>query len=40
MRGVRRPGATMVTSAMLGTFRRDSKTRAEFLTFIGRSSER
>ena len=38
MRGVRRPGATMVTSAMLGTFRSDSKTRAEFLTFIGRSS--
>jgi GTP cyclohydrolase I len=40
MRGVRRPGATMVTSAMLGTFRSDSKTRAEFLTFIGRTSER
>jgi GTP cyclohydrolase I len=40
MRGVRRPGATMVTSAMLGTFRSDPKTRAEFLTFIGRSSER
>jgi GTP cyclohydrolase I len=40
MRGVRRPGATMVTSAMLGTFRSDSKTRAEFLTFIGRSFER
>jgi GTP cyclohydrolase I len=40
MRGVRRPGATMVTSAMLGTFRSDSKTRAEFLTFIGRASER
>jgi len=40
MRGVRRPGATMVTSAMLGTFRSDPKTRAEFLTFIGRPSER
>jgi len=40
MRGVRRPRATMVTSAMLGTFRSDPKTRAEFLTFIGRSSER
>ena len=40
MRGVRRPGATMVTSAMLGTFRSDPRTRAEFLTFIGRSSER
>lgn len=40
MRGVRRPGATMVTSAMLGTFRSDPKTRAEFLAFIGRTSER
>ena len=40
MRGVRRPGATMVTSAMLGTFRRDAKTRAEFLTFIGRPTSR
>ena len=38
MRGVRRPGATMVTSAMLGTFRRDPKTRAEFLAFIGHGS--
>jgi GTP cyclohydrolase I len=35
MRGVRRPGATMVTSAMLGRFRGDPKTRAEFLAFIG-----
>jgi GTP cyclohydrolase I len=35
MRGVRRPGATMVTSAMMGTFRRDARTRAEFLAFIG-----
>jgi GTP cyclohydrolase I len=40
MRGVRRPGARMVTSAMLGTFRSDPKTRAEFLTLIGRTSER
>ena len=40
MRGVRKQEATMVTSAMLGTFRRDAKTRAEFLTFIGRTSER
>ncbi len=39
MRGVRRPGAQMVTSAMLGTFRRDPRTRAEFLAFIGRSFE-
>lgn len=40
MRGVRKQEATMVTSAMLGTFRRDPKTRAEFLTFIGRTAER
>jgi GTP cyclohydrolase I len=39
MRGVRKQHATMVTSAMLGTFRRDARTRAEFLTFIGRPSE-
>jgi len=35
MRGVSKQRATMVTSAMLGTFRRDPKTRAEFLAFIG-----
>ena len=40
MRGVRKQEATMVTSAMLGTFRRDAKTRAEFLTFIGRTADR
>ena len=40
MRGVRKQEATMVTSAMLGTFRRDAKTRTEFLTFIGRQSNR
>jgi GTP cyclohydrolase I len=40
MRGVRKQEATMVTSAMLGTFRRDGRTRAEFLTFIGSSSDR
>jgi GTP cyclohydrolase I len=40
MRGVKKHGATMVTSSMLGTFRRDARTRSEFLTFIGRSSER
>jgi GTP cyclohydrolase I len=39
MRGVRKQQATMVTSAMLGTFRRDGRTRAEFLTLIGRPSE-
>jgi GTP cyclohydrolase I len=36
MRGVKKQQATMVTSAMLGTFRADPKTRGEFLTLIGR----
>jgi GTP cyclohydrolase I len=40
MRGVRKQEATMVTSSMLGTFRADPRTRSEFLTFIGRTSER
>jgi GTP cyclohydrolase I len=40
MRGVRKQEATMVTSTMLGTFRRDARTRGEFLTFIGRTAER
>jgi GTP cyclohydrolase I len=40
MRGVKKQEATMVTSSMLGTFRRDGRTRSEFLTFIGRTSER
>ena len=40
MRGVRKQEATMVTSAMLGTFRADARTRTEFLTFIGRTSGR
>ena len=39
MRGVKKQEATMVTSSMLGTFRRDARTRSEFLTFIGRSSD-
>jgi GTP cyclohydrolase I len=40
MRGVRKQGATMVTSSMLGTFRRDARTRDEFLTLIGRATAR
>ncbi len=40
MRGVRKQEATMVTSAMLGTFRADARTRSEFLTFIGRTADR
>ena len=33
-RGVRKPGVTMATSRMLGSFREDSDTRREFLTMI------
>jgi GTP cyclohydrolase I len=34
-RGVHKPGVTMVTSSMLGAFRKDPMTRREFLTIIG-----
>lgn len=34
-RGVNKPGATMVTSRMLGRFRSDHRTRREFLSLIG-----
>ena len=37
MRGVETPGGRMVTSCMLGTFRRDSRTRAEFLDLVRRT---
>jgi GTP cyclohydrolase I len=33
-RGVRKRGVSMVTSQMLGSFREDARTRAEFLRFI------
>ena len=36
MRGVKKEEARMVTSAMLGTFRRDLRTRTEFLNLLGR----
>ena len=36
MRGVRKPGTVMTTSAVLGLFRRNEKTRAEFFAHIGR----
>ncbi len=34
-RGIHKPGATMITSRMLGPFRTDPKTRREFLSMIG-----
>lgn len=34
-RGVRKPGSSMVTSAMRGRFRSDQNTRQEFLRLIG-----
>ena len=35
MRGVEKQNSNMVTSAMLGSFRRDASTRNEFLKLIG-----
>ena len=35
-RGVHKPGVTMTTSRMLGAFRKDEKTRREFLAIINR----
>ncbi|MET0986481.1 MAG: GTP cyclohydrolase I FolE [Steroidobacteraceae bacterium] len=34
-RGVHKRGVSMITSTMLGGFREDARTRAEFLQFIG-----
>lgn len=36
MRGVESPGGRMITSCMLGTFRREPRTRAEFLDLVRR----
>ena len=36
-RGIHKSGVSMVTSRMLGTFRKDARTRAEFLRMIGNS---
>jgi len=36
MRGVRKPGMVMTTSAVLGSFRRNEKTRAEFFSHLQR----
>jgi GTP cyclohydrolase IA len=38
MRGVRKPGMVMTTSAVLGLFRRSEKTRAEFFSHLQRSA--
>ncbi|HKS91641.1 MAG TPA: GTP cyclohydrolase I, partial [Tepidiformaceae bacterium] len=34
MRGVKKPGSRMMTSAMRGTFRQSPVTRAEFLSLV------
>ena len=34
MRGVQKPCGQLITSCMLGTFRRDARTRAEFLDLV------
>jgi GTP cyclohydrolase I len=36
MRGIRKPGSVMVTSAVRGTFKARAETRAEFMKLIGR----
>jgi GTP cyclohydrolase I len=36
MRGVRKPGTIMTTAAVLGAFRKNDKTRAEFLAHLER----
>ena len=36
-RGIHKSGVSMVTSQMLGTFRKDARTRAEFLQMIGKN---
>ena len=38
MRGVRKPGTIMTTSAVLGIFRANDKTRAEFFAHLARSA--
>lgn len=39
-RGVHKPGVTMVTSTVLGTFRQDRQTRLEFMNIIGNPTNR
>ena len=38
MRGVKKARANMLTSSMLGVFKKDERTRAEFLSLIGQSA--
>jgi GTP cyclohydrolase I len=38
MRGVRKPGTIMTTSAVLGLFRSNDKTRAEFFSHLARAA--
>ena len=37
MRGIQKAGGQLITSCMLGTFRRDARTRAEFLELVRRA---
>jgi GTP cyclohydrolase I len=37
-RGIHKSGVSMVTSQMLGSFRKDARTRAEFLQMIGKNT--
>ena len=39
-RGVHKHGVSMITSQLLGHFRSDPRTRAEFLSMIGRAGDR
>lgn len=37
MRGIKKSDANMLTSSMRGVFKKDERTRGEFLSFIGRN---
>jgi len=39
MRGIKKPGSLMVTSATRGLFRRNAATRSEFFSILGRREE-